>query len=133
LSWGRGCPHALYDRNCRADPAAFAIAIAVEGLTGAAIVSSAVASLPANYLAGGYFEFPLMAGVMERRAIESQSGSTINILGTTDGLTIGNWVTVYPGCDRVSSTCESKFNNLVNYGGFPHLPTKSPFDGDPVF
>ncbi len=133
LSFGRGCPHALYDRNCRVNPAAYGVSIQVQAMTGATVTSSSLALLPAGYLNGGYFEYLLMPGVMERRAIESHSGDKFVVLGTTDGLIINNWVTVYPGCDRVTATCQNKFNNLANYGGFPHLPTKSPFDGDPVF
>lgn len=133
LAWGRGCPHALYDRNCTVDPDDFGIAINVQGLTGASITSSGLASLPAGYLSGGYFEFDQLPGVKERRMIESHSGSVLNVLGTTDGLEVSDWITVFPGCDRVSSTCNSKFNNLSNYGGFSHMPGKSPFDGDPVF
>lgn len=133
LAWSRGCPHALYDRNCRVDPDDYGIAVQVQGLTGAALVSSAMATLPNGYLAGGYFEFTSLPGVTERRAIESQSGSVLTVLGTTDGIEIGDWITVFPGCNRVTSTCNDKFNNLSNYGGYPHMPGKSPFDGDPIF
>lgn len=133
LSWGRGCPHALYDINCRVNPADFGIAIQVQGLTGATIISSSLTVIPDGYLAGGYFEWTIMAGVQERRAIEGHTGSVLTVLGTTDKLSVSTWITVFPGCDRTSSTCSMKFNNLSNYGGFPHMPSKSPFDGDPIF
>lgn len=133
LSWGRGCPHALYDRGCKVNPALYATAIQIQGLTGNSVESSALAAIAHNYLSGGYLEFDLMAGVKERRAIERHAGAIITLLGNTDGLTVGDWIVVYPGCDRTTPTCQLKFNNLSNYGGFPHLPNKSPFDGDPVF
>lgn len=131
LSWGRGCPFALYDQNCKVNPAAFGIAVQVTGLTGSTVyVSGAIAE---GYLNGGYIEWTFLPGVKERRAIEGNSGGSIYLLGTTDGLAVDTWVTVYPGCTLTSSTCKDKFNNLSNYGGFAQLPTKSPFDGDPVF
>lgn len=133
LSWGRGCPHALYDRNCRVDPDDYATAVQVGSLSGASVVSTALSTLGDGWLSGGLISFAGPHGNTERRAIESHTGSTIVLMGTTDGLAAGDWVMVYPGCDRVTATCETKFNNLSNYGGFPHLPTKSPFDGDPVF
>ena len=133
LSWGRGCPHALYDRNCRVNKASYAIAIQIQGLTGAAIVSSALGVLPSNHLSGGFFEFERLPGVLDRRAIESHSGSGLIVLGTTYGLSVGDWITVYPGCNRTASTCNTKFNNLANYGGFPHMPSKTPFGFDPIF
>jgi len=41
-------------------------------------------------------------------------------------------VKIYPGCDRVRATCESKFDNLDNFGGFPWIPTKNPFGGSSI-
>jgi hypothetical protein len=35
----------------------------------------------------------------------------------------GDMFVAYPGCDKQQSTCgTSKFNNLVNFGGFPYVP-----------
>lgn len=133
LSWGRGCPHALYDRGCTVNPDHYATAVQVTSMTGSSITSAAIAALGDGYLAGGFLSFPTDYGTTERRAIESHGGSTIQMLGTTDGISVGDWIVVYPGCERTTAVCQSKFNNLSNYGGFPHLPTKSPFDGDPVF
>ena len=133
LAWSKGCPHALYDRNCRADPASFDAAVQIQTMTGGSITAPGLALLPTDYLAGGFLEWELLPGVTERRAIETHSGNTIVLLGTTDGLAVAQWITVFPGCSRTTSTCELKFNNLSNYGGFPHMPSKSPFDGDPVF
>lgn len=135
LAWGRGCPHALYDRGCKVDPNAFSMTVQILSFDGVQIVFE-LGATPTGYFSGGYLEFQqTVAGVSvtDRRAIESQSGNRVSLLGPADGLNPGTWVSLYPGCDRISSTCELKFNNLSNYGGFPHLPNKSPFDGDPVF
>lgn len=132
LSWGRGCPHALYDRNCRVNKADYAVSVQISEVDGAGFTAP-VGSLGSDYLSGGFLEFLPTHGVMDTRAIESHVGSRVNLLSASDGLVDGMWVTVYPGCDRVTSTCKLKFNNLSNYGGFAHMPTKSPFDGDPVF
>ncbi len=29
---------------------------------------------------------------------------------------------IYPGCDRMFSTCKTKFDNVINFGGFPYIP-----------
>lgn len=34
---------------------------------------------------------------------------------------VGDTYTVVPGCDRIFETCGTKFNNAINFGGFPHL------------
>ena len=133
LSWGRGCPHALYDRSCRVDPNDYGTSVMIASLTGNIIVSGAFGALGDDYLAGGFLSFVGPHGAIERRAIKSHEGSSITLLGPADGLAEDMWIVAYPGCNRITSTCETKFSNLANYGGFPHLPTKSPFDGDPIF
>ena len=42
-------------------------------------------------------------------------------------------VTLYPGCDHTLTTCDTAFSNSLNYGGFPAIPQKNPWAGDPVF
>lgn len=133
LSWGRGCPHSLYDRACAVDPNEFAITSKVISANGVVLEVEGLGDYASGYFTGGYVEFVHIEGAFERVAIESHAGTTLNMLGTVERLAVDQMVTVYPGCDRVSSTCEGKFNNLSNYGGFPSLPTKSPFDGDPIF
>ena len=34
----------------------------------------------------------------------------------------GDTFTIYAGCDKLASTCGSKFTNLDNFGGFPYMP-----------
>lgn len=133
LCFSRNCPHALYDLNCRVDPNDFAVTVEVESLAGASVTSTALDTFDDQYFAGGFLELNLLPGVLERRAIETHVGATISILGTSEGLKVGDFIVVYPGCDRTIVTCDTKFNNMPNYGGFPHLPGKSPFGGNPIF
>lgn len=133
LSWGRGCPHALYDRGCRVNPSSYAVVFQVSAVTGNTVINNGLAFFPDGYFAGGFMVFTSTTGTTERRAIKSHYGANAVLLGPSDGISVGMWAAICPGCDRTSITCESKFNNLDNYGGFPHLPTKSPFDGDPIF
>lgn len=132
LAWMRGCPYALYDRNCAVSPNAYVLSTQVTSLTQMRLYVS-VGVAPADYFSGGYIRFVHPAGYMERRAIAWQPGANLLLMTPTDGISVGDWISVYPGCDRTSATCNAKFNNIDNYGGFRHMPTKSPFDGDPVF
>ena len=34
----------------------------------------------------------------------------------------GDRIRLYAGCDRSAGTCAAKFDNLLNFRGFPHLP-----------
>lgn len=134
LSWGRQCPHALYDRNCKVNKNLFATAFTVASLSGNVINAPALGAYPTAYFSNGFFEFTMISGAIERRAIEHHFGTQLSILGTSEGLTVGAFIMAYPGCARHTQECNSKFNNLVNFGGYPHMPGKSPFNGlSPIF
>jgi uncharacterized phage protein (TIGR02218 family) len=38
------------------------------------------------------------------------------------GVAVGDWVKVTAGCDKRMETCRLKFNNLLNFRGFPDIP-----------
>ena len=37
-------------------------------------------------------------------------------------LALGDLVQIEAGCDRSKATCHLKFNNIINFQGFPHIP-----------
>lgn len=131
LSYGRQCPHALYGIDCRVDKEAFAVVVEVENLVGNTVYSDALTEVAS--LNNGFFEWSRFSGAIERRGIEIHSDDHFSILGTSAGLSVGDLIKVYPGCSRTRTDCKNKFDNIANFGGFPHLPGTSPFNGDPVF
>src|SRR5262245_51278646 len=36
-------------------------------------------------------------------------------------VTVGDTFRLLPGCDHTTNTCNTVFNNLVHYGGFPYI------------
>lgn len=38
------------------------------------------------------------------------------------GIAVGDEVLLEAGCDRRMETCQAKFDNLLNFRGFPHIP-----------
>lgn len=42
-------------------------------------------------------------------------------LPTPHPIGIGNNFDITAGCDKTFNTCKNKFNNVVNFGGFPHI------------
>jgi uncharacterized phage protein (TIGR02218 family) len=54
--------------------------------------------------------------------IKSQIGNRIELfLPTSYPILVGDGIQLWPGCDKTLATCKNKFNNVVNYGGFPHI------------
>ena len=118
--YSRACSHVLYSAACGATPiAASAEVVRSEGR------QVELASLPpevAGMLAGGWLQTPAGA----RHMIVGESTAGVELLYPVP-LAVGISVTLTAGCDHSTSACHSRFNNLVNYGGFPFIPSKNPF------
>lgn len=55
------------------------------------------------------------------------SGATATIeffLPTDYDISNGDAFSLTAGCDKKFDTCKSKFNNVINFGGFPHIQTE---------
>jgi uncharacterized phage protein (TIGR02218 family) len=135
LSYTRGCPHALYDPQCTMNPADFIVTRDIVSITGNTIevTDLSAGGFDSGYFDGGYLEWTLASGLVERRGIKTQVNNTITIQGAAFGMLVGDSLNMYPGCRRTRNVCNDKFSNILNYGGFADMPGKSPFSGDPVF
>lgn len=133
--WEVGCIHALYDGGCKADKELFKTVATITALTGTTVTLDTLGAFPGDNYIGGYLEWEATdEGTIDRRAIEGYAGgTTLTILTTTDRLVVGQGVSIFLGCNLTTETCKNRFDNLENYGGFPFMAKKSPFDGNPVF
>lgn len=129
LTYMRGCPHSVYDTQCKAPRVLYRQSATVTALDGLRITHGAPG---AGTYAGGFIEWQ-SNGRTERRGIGAETGQQLEIIGGTDGLAVGQSITLYQGCDGTSAICHGRFGNMDHHGGFRHMPGKSPFDGDPVF
>jgi uncharacterized phage protein (TIGR02218 family) len=133
--WGKSCPHMLYGPDCKVPKADYAVPATIDSLTATTLTSSEIAGKPVGWFDGGFLEWDRGGGATDRRAIHAGgTADTVNLLTSTDGLTVGDSVILYPGCDLTNGAggC-AKFNNQANNGGFPHMTEKNPFDGHPIF
>lgn len=114
------CPHTLYSPQCRANLSSFAHTVAVTAIDGLTV--TVAQSFADNYFAAG--QARTLDG--KRRYITGNAGTSIT-LDRAMPLNVGAALTLYAGCDKTRATCQSKFNNIDNFGGFPWLPTTDPF------
>lgn len=130
------CPHVLYDEavgGCTLAKSTFAVpATADAGSTGVTIVSSTFSGYADGYFSGGLVELTLV-GRTNRAFVTNHVGDTITTGLPLQGLYVGGTIIAYPGCDHTTTTCRTKFNNLLNFGGFPFMPVKNPMNGTSVF
>ncbi len=140
----RGCRHALYHRGCNLNREDFAVDVArVTAISGVNITVPEAALQADGWYIGGMIE---LDGVF--RFVVNHVGTTLTLQRVWEDLAEavansgygynygyfygGLSVRIYPGCDRSRATCESKFNNLDNYGGFDWIPMRNPFDGKSI-
>jgi uncharacterized phage protein (TIGR02218 family) len=115
------CLHTLYDSGCTLVKNAFG----TNGTVGSGSTASVIAwSGAASVYQQGSITFT--SGV--------NAGVTANVNSTAAGISLtlgyplqsqpaaGDSFTVYQGCDHTPGTCQSKFNNLANFRGFPYVP-----------
>lgn len=127
----RICRHNVYIGLCRLDLNNFATAGTATAYTTNTVTAAVFATQPDGYWLGGILEGPDGG----KRYIVGHSGTTVTLWAPIQSINddIDNLgsasINVYPGCDKSDITCETVFNNIVNFGGFPLLPTRNPFDG----
>lgn len=130
----KNCPHVLYAPNtCKANKEDFRVTGEVTAIDGNQITVAEFGAQDEGWFNGGWVEWTQPSGMVERRMILTSTGSDIFIMGLPVEMAVGDTISAFAGCDRTIDTCVNKFDNLENYGGFPHSPGRNPFDGNPVF
>lgn len=123
------CRHTLYLAGCNVFREAYKhegiLTLGLDGITHTVDGADGQAN---GYYAGGILIAPGGAS----RFITAHTQETITISRPLAGLATGNTVAIYAGCDHTKATCLSKFNNLLNFGGFPFIPSKNPFGGSSI-
>lgn len=121
----RQCPHALYDVGCNLAAAAFSASGSLTSHVGATVTSGVFAGEANGWWVGGKI---VLDGVL--RFVIGHAGDTLTLTSPVPGLAQNADFVVYPGCDHTPDTCDSKFGNILNFGGAPWFPVKNPFTGD---
>lgn len=115
------CPHTLYGTFCGVNQASFAEARQISVTSGFSVTVSGAAFADGYFTAG-----QLVRQDGSRRFVAANTGNTLTLERGLP-LSVGDTVTLYPGCDKSRATCVNKFSNGVNFGGFPWMPLSSPF------
>ena len=53
---------------------------------------------------------------------DADAGTLNLFLPALYAVEIGDAFTIRPGCDKAFATCKAKFDNAINFRGFPHVP-----------
>lgn len=128
----RGCEVAVYSQGlgqCNLLKEAFAIPATATAVSGLSVTAAELAAAPLA-LDGGFIEWTLPNGLVERRTIMSHAGSVITLDYGAFALAPALEFIAYPGCPHTWDACVAR-GNTDNYGGCLHLPVKNPWSGNP--
>lgn len=130
------CTVPLYSMACGIAKESRKVTTTITAISGLNITVDLAGENPDNWFGGGLLSWTnSVFGNTEWRAIRSSDKATgvITLPTHAPGLAAGQTVDVYPGCDHSLGTCDSKFNNAVNYRGHPYIPVINPFGGNAIF
>jgi uncharacterized phage protein (TIGR02218 family) len=124
------CDAQLGDARCRVDldDPAFQASGAVTTLAGdRGFAASGLAGFAAGWFALGRLSWTsgVNAGRTAEVAAHSVSGGVRQLTlleAPVRPIAVGDAFTVVAGCDKRLETCRSRFGNVVNFRGFPHIP-----------
>jgi uncharacterized phage protein (TIGR02218 family) len=124
------CRHVLFDPICGLTQANYAQSNSVAAGSNQLTINLGTALTSATWwnanmsVAQGKLQFTSGQNAGLWYAIKSQNSTTQIGLAvpTTFPVATGDAFTIYPGCDKTQATCQSRFNNLANNGGFPYVP-----------
>lgn len=134
-SYQRNCRHLIYsEMGCRVKKEDHMLELPVASINGYTLTLAGATGHPSRYYLGGIVEFNGgMRGVLDQiYSVFTLSDQWPSLQkAVAEAAAAGTVVTVkiYPGCDKTTSDCFGKFENLPNFGGFPFIPLKNPFDG----
>ena len=84
-------------------------------------------STATDHFLGGYLIHNSTGQIFTMIGATGASGDTVVRLGHwIADFTAGDQVKLFPGCNRSTGHCTSKFNNAANFGGFSHIPDRNP-------
>ncbi len=124
----RVCDADLGDARCKIDLAAFTAAGVVAAFAGGVLTLDLASAFVSGFFTGGRLSFTSGANRGTSTTIKShrQDGASraAIALWTPPGAAIssGDGVALTAGCDKSTSTCKAKFDNIANFRGFPHMP-----------
>ena len=123
------CPASLGDSRCQKNLTAF-----THSATVSAVTSRSVFTLTSNFgKANGWFAngaLKFTSGANDGFAFDirswTQSSARVDLwLPAIKDVAPGDTLQIVAGCDKLPETCRTKFDNIINFQGFPFLPLQS--------
>ena len=121
------CDAALGDTRCGVNQALFTIAATVTAVRDAGFDVSGATGFADDWFTRGTLAFQSAANLGRRLDIKRHrafnTSAHIDLWAKPKfNIAIGETINLIAGCDKQLATCQSKFSNVTNFRGFPHMP-----------
>ena len=122
------CRAALGDAKCKVSLPAHTVNGTVTQLVSSLTFRDSARSEASAIFSGGKVTFTSGANqgismeVKEYQRIGTAYGEISLVLPLPFPLSVGDSYQIIKGCDKTTATCFSRFNNIVNFRGEPHVP-----------
>jgi uncharacterized phage protein (TIGR02218 family) len=118
------CNHVLFDTGCKLSRGSYRVLTAVDGVSDVTVQVVSTGAFASGFFIGG----EVFSSRGERRMITNHILTVMTINYPFADLRVGDSIEVTAGCDHSLTTCNSKYSNVINYGGFPYIPNINPFE-----
>jgi uncharacterized phage protein (TIGR02218 family) len=118
------CSADLGDARCGVDLADLEESGTVTAVISATAFETALAQ-PTGWYDGGELAWTGGVNAGQTVAVRSWDAATSMLslfLPALYPMQAGDAFTIRPGCDKSFATCQAKFDNVINFRGFPHVP-----------
>lgn len=118
------CDAALGDARCGIALGSYTVTGSVTTATSGRVFTDTARTETDDYFAGGLITWTSGDNDTYQMEVKSSTSAGVITLQQTmpNGTTIGDTYSLSAGCDKLLATCRDKFNNVVNFRGFPHVP-----------
>jgi len=116
------CMNTLYDAACGKNRAALTVTGTVSGTPTKTVMTTSRAEAT-SYFDLGVITFTSGQNNGQSRTVKSFAGGVVTLINPLPfAPAAGDAFTMYPGCDKTMSTCNTKFANVIRFRGQPFIP-----------
>jgi hypothetical protein len=129
-NYQRGCPLVLYGKRCRAPKVTISCIVNAYSGNILSVMSTTVIPIMEAY-SGGIIQWtdPISKRTEIRTILSCDgNGKALNVRISGPVRNVPTTVDIIKGCVHTEDACINWHNNIVNFGGQPWIPLKSPFN-----
>ena len=118
------CDANLGDTRCGVTLASYTVTGSVTTATSGRVFTDTARTEADNYFAGGLITWTSGDNDTYRMEVKSSTSAGVVTLqqAMPNATVIGDAYSLSAGCDKLLNTCKTKFSNVINFRGFPHVP-----------